>query len=162
MEVALKKFCVNVHLFDTSNITPGFSYHYPPRDTSLKYEKNLYFLQDSDHFHYINNINAVIRNFKRNKYYEFCETCFKIFDRHCVNKEDGHICSNEPEEGDVREPVQPYVFGDRKLAYYPNEGEEKDTAEFMTRTEPQKKVGRPILYLIWKNMCKVVNAIPRL
>ena len=46
-----------------------------------------------------------------------------------MNRESGHICSNEPEEGDVREPVRPYVLGDRKLAYYPNEGEEKDTEE---------------------------------
>ena len=47
------------------------------------------------------------------------------------------------EEGDVHEPVCPYVLGEHKLAYYPNEGEEK----FMTCTEPKKKVDRPILYL---------------
>ena len=30
MEVAAKTFGVNIHLFDMSNIMPGFSYHYPP------------------------------------------------------------------------------------------------------------------------------------
>ena len=105
MEIAANHFRVNVHLFDMSNIIPGFSYHYPP--APAVYEKNLYFLQDGDHFHYINNITAVIRNFKCNEYYEFCETCFKIYYRRFIDKEAGHICSNEPEEGDVREPVRP-------------------------------------------------------
>jgi len=147
MEDAAKTFGVNVHLFDMSNITPGFSYHYPPQESSLRYEKNLYFLQDGDHFHYITNITAIIRDFKRNEHVEFCEMCFNIYDKRYVDIDVGHVCSNEPGEGDVREPVRPYVLGDRKLAYYPNEGEEKDTSEFMRRTEPKKKVDRPILYL---------------
>ena len=31
MEIVANTFRVNVHLFDISNITPGFSYHYPPK-----------------------------------------------------------------------------------------------------------------------------------
>ena len=93
MEIAANTFRVNVHLFDTSNITPGFSYHYPPQESSLRSEKNQYFLQDGDHFHYITNVNTIIRDFKHNEHYEFCETCFKIYDRRFVDREAGHICS---------------------------------------------------------------------
>ena len=45
------------------------------------------------------------------------------------------------------EPIHPSKLGDRKLAYYPNEGEEKESTEFMTCTKPKKKLERPILYL---------------
>ena len=37
MQVAANHFHVNVHLFDMSSITSGFSYHYPPAPTV--YEK---------------------------------------------------------------------------------------------------------------------------
>ena len=37
-----------------------------------------------------------------------------------MDKEVGHFCLDKPEEEDVREPVQPYVLGNFKLAYYLN------------------------------------------
>ena len=83
MEVAANHFCVNGHLFDMSNINPGFSHHCPP--AVARYEKKLYFLQDGHHFHYIINIIGVIRNFKCDEHIKFCETCFKIYDRRYVD-----------------------------------------------------------------------------
>ena len=95
-------FDLNIHVFNMSNVKSGFSFHYPPAPI---YEKNLYFLQDGDHFHYITNINAVIRNFKRNSDLFFCEECFKVYDSRYISIEEGHICSDSVEDGDMCEPV---------------------------------------------------------
>ena len=64
-----------------------------------------------------------------------------------MDKEAGHICSDKPEEVNVREPVHPNELGEQKLVYYPNTGEEKESTKFIRHCEPNEKVSRPILYL---------------
>ena len=64
--------------------------------------------------------------------------------------EAGRICSDEPEEGDMCEPIRPYVLNDWKLVCYPNAGEGKVSVEFMKRCEPKQKLDRPILSLDFK------------
>ena len=100
MEQAADHFEVNIHIFDTSNIKPEFSFHYPQ---SPVYAKHLYFLQDGSHFHYISNINGVINVFKRKVTMTFCELCYKIYDTRYIGPE-GHVCRTGDE---VREPIRP-------------------------------------------------------
>ena len=48
MEVEAKTFRVNVHLFDMSNIAPGFSYYYQP--APALYEKKCIFFKTATTF----------------------------------------------------------------------------------------------------------------
>ena len=51
-------------------------------------------------------------------------------DSRYVSVDEGHICSDTAEEGDMCEPIRPHILDDRKLAYYPNKGEEQSNRVF--------------------------------
>ena len=110
-----------VHIFDISAVRPGFAYHTPNRG----YLKHLFFLRDGNHFHYISNMNGILKIFHRNQYHTFCENCFKTYDKRYT-----HTCT--PEGTDM-------VLGKRKVSYFPNEGEEKEVSTYITRTKVKKQ-----------------------
>ena len=142
MQKAADHFEVNIHVFDMSNVKPGFSFHYPQNPV---HPRHLYFLQDGHHFHYITNINGVIRLFKRNDDFHFCELCYKIYCSRYVDPEIGHVCGTKDE---CREPVRPYTLGTRTLAYYPNEGEARyEDIRYIQRPKSKDAVDRKIIYL---------------
>ena len=72
---------INIHIYNISGVKPHFTYH---SAQALGFTKNLYFLQIGHHVHYITNITGLIRNFTRNPFTEYCENCYKIYDRRCV------------------------------------------------------------------------------
>ena len=55
------------------------------------------------------------------------------------------------------------MLGDRKLAYYPNEGEEKDSMHYMNPSQPKDRVQNPLIYLDFETYvqgckhCSVAN-----
>ena len=111
MKRAADYFEVNIHIFDMSNIKPGFSFHYLQTPV---YARHLYFLQDGLHCHYISNIYGVIRVFKRKDTMTFCELCYKIYDTRYVGPE-GYVCRAGDE---VREPPTLYSWN-QNTCFYP-------------------------------------------
>ena len=73
-EVLADEWQVQIHCFDINGVNPEFSYHSP----KWVYANHLFILQDNQHFHFISNINGVLRNLKRNNEVKFFYDCFGI------------------------------------------------------------------------------------
>ena len=67
-------YFVQVHIFDLNGLKLNLCYH------SLKqgHTDHLLFLQDHRHFHFVSNIQAVIRSLRRETHATFCYNCFGI------------------------------------------------------------------------------------
>ena len=88
---------VGIHVYNISGVKPHFTYH---SSHSFGFTKHLYFLQIGHHVHYITNMTTVIRNFGRSGYLEYCENCYKVFDRRCIPAS-GHICDDENDDESI-------------------------------------------------------------
>ena len=121
-------------LFRYKWANPEFFDHSPKH----AYADHLFILQDNQHFHYISNINGVLKNLRRTPSAEFCFDCFDIkFNTRT------HACREEDDTDTKR-----YQIGNRSLAYFPDRGEDKVIGEqFISRTEPKEDIKALIIYL---------------
>ena len=134
MTLLADEWQIQIHCFDINGMNPEFSYHSPKR----AYADHLFILEDNKHFHYISNIKGVLRNCKRSIQAEFCYDCFDI---KFANRR--HTCKEEDEITDNR-----YLIGNRSLAYFPDEGEEKTrTPQFIEPTTEKEPIKARIIYL---------------
>ena len=92
MTLLADEWQIQIHCFDINGMNPDFSYHSPKR----AYADHLFVLQDNKHFHYISNINGVLRNCKRSLQSEFCYECFdiKFANRKHTHKEEDDDSTN--------------------------------------------------------------------
>ena len=103
MELLADEWQIQIHCFDIISVNPEFSYHSPKR----AYAYQLFILQDNQHFHYLSNIDGVLRNLKRTHDAKFCYDCFDIkYSRRT------HTCREENDTDTKR-----YQIGDHSLAY---------------------------------------------
>ena len=125
---------IQVHCLDINGVNPEFSFHSPKR----AYADHLFVLQDINHFHYISNINGVLKNLRRSKYAEFCHDCYDI---KFTNR--SHTCKEEDDDDTTR-----YLIGNRSLAYFPDKGEEKVIGpQYIQPTEEKESIKAKIIYL---------------
>ena len=132
MEVLADRFEVQVHMFDMNGIQPEFTYHSPKRN----YADHIFILQDMTHFHFISNFKGLLRNFRRSDCADFCEDCFGI---KFGNR--NHTCIDE--EAPIR-----YCVGNRKLAYFPDTGEDDfKITKCILHTPEKPEITNKIIYL---------------
>ena len=105
----------------------------------------MYFLKIGHHVHSITNFTDLIRNFTRNPLTEYCETCYRIYDRWYVT-ETGHARDDKDEE--VCEDGKMCTIENRTFPYFPKIGLAQSLIpEFIERTQPKEKCTCKIIYL---------------
>ena len=133
---------LGIHVYNISGVKPHFTYHTSP---TFGFTKHLYFLQIGHHVHFITNITGLIRNFGRSGYLEYCENCYKIYDRRYVPVS-GHVCDDENE--DTAEEGKMCTIGNRVFPYFPKIGlARSSTPRYIERTKPKEKNDKQIIYL---------------
>ena len=131
-----------IHVYNISGVKPHFTYH---TSRSFGFTKHLYFLQIGHHVHYVTNMLGLIRNFGRSGYLEYCEGCYKIYDRRYV-PDSGHVCDAENEDDCVEEKM--CTIGNRVFPYFPKIGLARSlNPQFIERTEVKEKNNKKIIYL---------------
>ena len=135
---------VGIHIYNISGVRPHFTYH---TSKSLGFTKHLYFLQIGHHVHYISNITGLLRKFTRHNCTEYCELCYKIYNRRYLESTGGrHVCDDENDDEAVDKEL--CTIGNRTFPYFPKIGLAPSTApQFLERTPPKGPCESKVIYL---------------
>ena len=89
----------------------------------------------------------MLRKFSRNYHTEYCETCYKIYNKRRLQSTGGiHVCDNEND--DEANDKQLCTIGSRTFQYFPKIGLAPSTApRFLERPPPKEPCESKIIYL---------------